>query len=91
MEVIYIQGATGTGKTSYSKMLAEQKEYSYYISSSSNDILGDYKGQDCLILDDLRPSCMGLSDLLKMLDNHTTSTVKSRYKNISAFLYLLFI
>ena len=81
MEVIYIQGASGTGKTTYSKMLAEQKEYSYYISSSSNDILGDYKGQDCLILDDLRPSCMGLSDLLKMLDNHTTSTVKSRYKN----------
>ena len=34
-----------------------------------------------LILDDLRPSCIGLSDLLKMLDNHTSSSVKSRYYN----------
>ena len=40
-----------------------------------------YQGQDVLILDDLRPSVMSLSDLLKMLDNNTNSTVKSRYHN----------
>ena len=40
-----------------------------------------YGQEDCLILDDVRPSCMGLSDLLKMLDPHTASSIKSRYKN----------
>lgn len=81
MKCIFITGDSGTGKTTYAKKVAEDNNYSVYISSGSNDILDDYKGQDCIILDDLRPSCMGLSDLLKMLDNNTASTVKSRYKN----------
>jgi hypothetical protein len=81
MNCIYICGDSGTGKTTYARQIAEEKHMSYYVSSGSNDILDGYKGQDCLILDDLRPSCMGLSDLLKMLDNNTASSVKSRYRN----------
>ena len=81
MEAIFITGKSGCGKTTYAKLYADKLGYSYYISSGSNDVLDGYGGQDCLILDDLRPSCMGLSDLLKMLDNHTSSTVKSRYYN----------
>lgn len=81
MECIFIAGDSGTGKTSYAKQVAKDRGFSVFVSSGSNDPLDDYKGQDCIILDDLRPSCMGLSDLLKMLDNHTASTVKSRYKN----------
>ena len=41
----------------------------------------DYKGEDVLILDDLRDSDFKFTDLLKILDNHTKSTVKSRYHN----------
>lgn len=81
MECIFITGDSGCGKTTYAKQLCDDKNYSYYVSSGSNDVLDGYKGQDAIILDDLRPSCMGLSDLLKMLDNNTASTVKSRYKN----------
>lgn len=81
MECVFITGDSGTGKSTYAKQIAKNKGYSVYVSSGSNDILDDYKGQDCIILDDLRPSCIGLSDLLKMLDNHTSSTIKSRYKN----------
>lgn len=81
MECVYITGKSGTGKSTYAKMMCENKGYSYFISSGSNDVLDGYAGQDCIILDDLRPSCMGLSDLLKMLENNTASTVKSRYKN----------
>ena len=81
MECIFIAGDSGTGKTTYAKQVAEDRGFSVFVSSGSNDLLDDYKGQDCIILDDLRPSCMGLSDLLKMLDNHTASSVKSRYKN----------
>lgn len=81
MNAIFITGDSGTGKTTYAKQIASEKGYSVYVSSGSNDILDDYKGQDCIVLDDLRPSSLGLADLLKMLDNHTASTVKSRYKN----------
>ncbi|WP_270558910.1 Rep family protein [Clostridium perfringens] len=81
MDCYFITGKSGTGKTTYAKQLAKERGYSVYISSGSNDVLDSYQGQDCIILDDLRPSCMGLSDLLKMLDNNTSSTVKSRYKN----------
>lgn len=81
MKCIFITGESGSGKTTMAKDIATEKGFSSYVSSGSNDVLDDYKGEDCIILDDLRPSCMGLSDLLKMLDNNTASTVKSRYKN----------
>lgn len=81
MKCIYIQGDSGTGKTTYAKQLCAQHEWSFFVSSGSNDVLDGYGGQDCVILDDLRPSCLNLSDLLKMLDNNTSSTVKSRFKN----------
>lgn len=81
MECVFITGESGCGKTTYAKEIAKNKEYSIYVSSGSNDVLDSYSGEDCLILDDLRPSCLGLSDLLKMLDNNTSSTVKSRYYN----------
>lgn len=81
MNVIYIYGGSGTGKTAYAKQLAINKGLSCYISSGSNDPLDGYKGQDCLILDDIRPGDFLLSDFLKILDNNTQSTVKSRYKN----------
>ena len=81
MNVIYIYGGSGTGKTTYAKQLVINKGLSCYISSGSNDPLDGYKGQDCLILDDIRPGDFLLSDFLKILDNNTQSTVKSRYKN----------
>lgn len=81
MKAVYIYGDSGTGKTTLAKQIAKEHNWSVYISSGSNDVLDDYRGEDCIILDDLRPSCMGLSDLLKMLDPNTGSTVKSRYKN----------
>ena len=81
MKAVFVTGSSGSGKTTYAKYLAQQKGLSFFVSSGSNDPLDGYAGQDCIILDDLRGSCMGLSDLLKMLDNNTQSTVKSRYKN----------
>lgn len=81
MECIFISGESGTGKTTYAKQLAKQHNYSVFVSSGSNDVLDGYAGQECIILDDLRASSMALADLLKMLDNNTASTVKSRYRN----------
>ena len=81
MRVMYLYGDSGTGKTTYARHFCEDHNLSYYVSSGSNDIVDGYGGQDVLIVDELRPSTMGLSDLLKLLDNNTTSTVKSRYYN----------
>lgn len=81
MEVIFITGTSGSGKTSYAKYMCKEKGYSYFVSGSSNDPLDGYQGQDVIVLDDLRGSCFAFADLLKMLDNNTNSSVKSRYRN----------
>ncbi len=81
MDSIYITGESGSGKTSFAKYTADSRGLSYFISSGSNDVLDGYKGEECIILDDFRGSVMSLSDLLKMLDPNTASTVKSRYRN----------
>lgn len=81
INVMFIQGDTGTGKTTFAKAFCDSLKYSYCVSSSSNDTLQDYKGEDVLILDDLRDDIFKFSDMLKILDNHTSSTMLSRYNN----------
>lgn len=85
MKVIYISGGTGCGKTTYAKIYAREKlgfnETELFISGSSNDALDGYKGQKCIILDDLRASSYTFSDLLKFLDKNTATRVKSRFYN----------
>lgn len=63
----------------------------YGISGSSNDAFENYKGEDVYILDDMRDDSFSFTDLLKFLDNHTNSPVKSRYQNKCFFGVLLVI
>lgn len=81
LQVIYITGDSGSGKTTLAKHIADSYDLSCYVASSNNDALGDYKGERCIILDDYRSSTYAFNDLLKLLDNHTNSSVKSRYCN----------
>lgn len=81
IQVVFISGQTGCGKTTFAKKYCERKMLSYCITSSSNDPMQDYKGEDVLIMDDLRDSDFKFTDLLKILDNHTRSTMQSRYNN----------
>lgn len=81
MKCIFIQGDSGFGKTSFAKVWCKKQGLEFFCSSGSNDPLDKYEGQPVIILDDLRPSTYNLSDLLKLLDNNTASTVKSRYRN----------
>lgn len=83
MECYFITGASGTGKTTYAKMLASQNGYECYISSGGKNPLDNYKGEECIILDDTRSSSWSLSDFLKLTDNHTDSLVGCRYYNKS--------
>lgn len=81
IEVMFIHGKTGTGKTTYAKEFSKSRGYDFYVSSSSNDPLQDYRGQKCIILDDVRDTTFEFEDYLKLTDNHTASSVKSKYYN----------
>jgi adenosyl cobinamide kinase/adenosyl cobinamide phosphate guanylyltransferase len=83
MECIFVTGGSGTGKTTYAKMIASQKGYACYISSGGKNPLDDYQGEECIILDDTRSSTWNLTDFLKLTDNHTDSLVGCRYYNKS--------
>ncbi len=82
IEVMFITGKAGAGKTYQAKRLLENLGYDYCISSSSNDPFQDYLGQAAIILDDLRDTHFErLEDLLKILDNNTSSSIRSRFNN----------
>ena len=81
IEVMFIHGKGGTGKTYYAKKLLTKMGYDFCVSSSSNDPFQDYMGQQAIILDDLRDKAFEFEDLLKLLDNDTASSVKSRFSN----------
>lgn len=81
MKVAYIYGKTGIGKTTFAKKYCELLEHDYFVSGSSNDTLDGYMGEEVIILDDLRADSFKFHTLLKFLDNHTSSMVKSRYYN----------
>lgn len=114
MQVMFVTGDTGSGKTTFARQFIEKLNYfdivpkkywnkkpndkekpfrrlDYGISSSGSDVLEFYKGQEAFILDDLRDENIAFTDLLKFLDNHTNSAVKSRFTNKCFFGALLII
>lgn len=81
MEVVYITGQSGSGKTVFAKYLADKLHLDYFVSGSGDDFLDGYDKEECIILDDFRASSMRFAEMLKMTDNNTNSTVRSRYYN----------
>ncbi len=81
LEVVFISGSGGSGKTTYAKKLFDSMQKDYCVSSSSNDPFQDYAGQKGMLLDDLRDRSFKFEDLLKILDNNTMSSVASRFNN----------
>lgn len=99
MQIIFIHGDSGSGKSTYAelyaKMLCDKKGYRDFArSSASNDIMQDYMGEDILILDDYRDvdemtgKSENLTDTLKMLDPHyiTVARADIRTKPLQANL-----
>ncbi len=81
MQVIYICGKSGSGKTTYAKELAKKHGLIAFISGSGNDFLDGYNEEPCIILDDFRGGKLPFNELLKLLDNYHNSSVSSRYNN----------
>lgn len=82
-QCIYITGASGLGKTTVAKILALKmySEDEIFISSGGNHPFDEYYGEKVIIIDDFRSSIMAYNDLLRLLDNNTSSNVGARYKN----------
>ena len=80
---LYIHGGSGTGKTTKAMLLAQQLYAdNYTVASTSNDLLQDYTGEKCLIIDDFRPQDHPFVELLALLDPyHRQRTHRSRYYN----------
>lgn len=81
MDVIYIYGTSGTGKTTFAKHISQQRNLTTFISGSGNDFLDGYTQEECIILDDFRGENLNFSEILKLLDNFNNSSVASRYAN----------
>lgn len=81
LEVIFLEGAGGKGKSGFAVSFCEYMKWSYYIASDENDPMQDYASQKCLILDDLRDDCFSYSSFMRLLSTYTGTSVKSRYKN----------
>lgn len=82
LEVVYITGGSGSGKSTACKYFAEKLGFDDpFISGTGDDILDGYDKQRCIILDDFRGGTLKFSELLKFLDNNTNSMMASRYHN----------
>lgn len=79
MDVVYIYGDSGSGKTSFAKEMFPEA----YVSSQGRNPFDNYKGQPYIIIDDARfdGKDWSIADLCKLLDNNTASLVGARYYN----------
>ena len=81
LEVIFIEGDGGCGKSALAIAYCKYMGWSYYIASDENDPMENYASETCMILDDLRDDTFSFSSFMRLLSTYTGSTVKSRYRN----------
>lgn len=92
VQVIWIYGTSGTGKTSLAKDYADKANQPYFITGSSRDIFQNYSGQHTLIMDELRPNIIPYADLLRILDPfENNKMLPSRYNDKSLACDLIII
>ena len=80
----WIFGKAGSGKTELAKWYCRSAGYAdidIYVTSSGQNPFDDYKGQPCVIVDDIDADTMTPKTALKLADCFTGSAVKARYSN----------
>ena len=83
LECVYIYGDSATGKTTLARVLAEMKGFHIYNAHIGKNPFDNYRGEECILLDDVRGSNWSLSDFLRLTDNNTDTSVAARYYNKS--------
>ncbi len=81
MEVVYIYGKGGTGKSTYAETIAKERGYSFKRSASKRDPLATYKGYDAFVLDDVRGDTFEFEDWQGVLDNFQDRPGSSRFRD----------
>ena len=79
IDVFFLQGPCGAGKTLFCKAWAKNHNKSIAFSSASNDVFSSVNGEDVYVLDDYNPYEMSLENMIKAIDNNTNTTLQSRY------------
>lgn len=97
--IIFLQGASGLGKTILAKELANKlqllskangEDWEVIITAATNPF-DDVKGEEIILLDDVRGQALSASDWLKLLDPFTASPISSRFKNRSGAVKTIII
>jgi hypothetical protein len=91
MQVIYIFGDSGTGKTTLAKRLLNHWGKSYYLSSGGDNMLDNYEGQPAILLDDFRDTQMKHPNFLKLLDPFTSSMAAARYRDKTIYCDMIIV
>ena len=87
--VVYVHGDAGIGKTRFATDLitaaikaanGQGVRWQAYRAATGNP-LDDWRGEEVILLDDLRASAMDANDWLLLLDPYNASPAKARYKN----------
>lgn len=82
IEVIWISGEAGAGKTSLAREYAEKSKRPYFITGSSRDLFQNYAGEHTMIIDELRADMLKYPDLLRILDPFGSQVMApSRYSD----------
>ncbi|MCD8131935.1 MAG: hypothetical protein LUE16_11800 [Lachnospiraceae bacterium] len=94
LQVIWIAGIAGVGKTSLAKEYAKKISSEIFVTGSSRDPFQEYSGQHVIILDEFRENTMEYQDLLRLLDPYGADSqvmAPSRYndKAIAAELIII--
>ena len=87
--VVYVWGASGSGKTKLVNSLVSEiqgwvsgsgSQWSLYRAATGN-AMDDWDGEQIVFLDDLRGNSLESSDWLLLLDPHNASPARARYHN----------
>lgn len=85
LEVLWVYGGAGVGKTRLAKQLAAERG-EFFISGSTRDPWAGYTtDRHVAVLDELRPEAMSYADLLRVTDPHSIRdgvSAPARYRDV---------
>lgn len=82
IEVIWITGPAGSGKTVEAKKIArERSTRDFYMATGQRDPFQNYTDEPVIVLDDLRPKTFDYNTLLQLLDPFNSTMADARYSN----------
>lgn len=92
VRIAWLAGDTGTGKSTFVKLIANQLEIPFYFTAAGNDPFSKYANEKIIALDDIRPGDpFTYSALLKLLDPEFISPVHARYKDVIPLCDYIFV